>query len=56
MLAPLFGVGAEFGLAVSLLKRARDIAVGVPTLLVWQAVEGQRALNGGSGRNVTDSD
>ena len=30
MLAPLFGVGAEFGLAVSLLKRARDIAVGVP--------------------------
>ena len=44
VLAPLFGVGAEFGLAVSLLKRARDIAVGVPILLIWQAVEGQRAL------------
>jgi glycosyltransferase 2 family protein len=44
ILAPLFGVGAEFGLAVSLLKRARDIAIGVPVLLIWQAVEGQRAL------------
>jgi glycosyltransferase 2 family protein len=44
VLAPLFGVGAEFGLAVSLIKRARDIAVGVPILLIWQGVEGQRAL------------
>jgi putative membrane protein len=44
ILAPLFGVGAEFGLAVSLLKRARDAAVGVPILLIWQAAEGRRAL------------
>jgi glycosyltransferase 2 family protein len=44
VLAPLFGVGAEFGLAVSLLKRARDIAIGVPILLMWQAQEGQRAM------------
>jgi putative membrane protein len=44
VLAPLFGVGAEFGLAVSLLKRARDITIGVPVLLIWQAQEGQRAL------------
>jgi putative membrane protein len=44
MLAPLMGVGPEFGLAVSLLKRARDIAIGVPTLLLWQALEGKRAL------------
>lgn len=44
VVAPLFGVGAEFGLAVSLLKRARDIAVGVPILLIWQAAEGRRAL------------
>lgn len=47
LLAPLFGVGAEFGLAVSLLKRARDIAVGLPILLIWQAVEGRRALAAG---------
>ncbi len=44
VLAPLFGIGAEFGLAVSLLKRARDIALGVPVLVIWQAVEGRRAL------------
>ncbi len=46
LLAPLLGVGAEFGLAVSLLKRARDIALGVPILLISQAVEGRRALGG----------
>jgi uncharacterized membrane protein YbhN (UPF0104 family) len=44
VLTPLFGVGAEFGLAVSLLKRARDIALGVPILLIWQAVESRGAL------------
>jgi glycosyltransferase 2 family protein len=44
LLAPLFGVGAEFGLAVSLLRRARDIALGVPILLFWHAAEGQHAL------------
>ena len=43
-LAPLFGIGAELGLAISLIKRARDIAIGIPVLLVWQAVEGRRAL------------
>lgn len=44
LLAPLLGVGAEVGLAVSLVKRARDIAVGIPILLIWQAAEGRRAL------------
>jgi len=29
-------------LALSLLKRARDIAIGVPVLLFWQALEGGR--------------
>ena len=48
VLAPLFGVGAELGLAVSLLKRARDIALGVPVLLLWQAAEGRRALAPGA--------
>jgi hypothetical protein len=33
---------AEIGLAVSLLKRAREIAVGVPVLLSWQFAEGRR--------------
>jgi putative membrane protein len=43
VLSPLFGIGAEFGLAVSVLKRARDLAIGIPILLVWQAIEGHRA-------------
>jgi hypothetical protein len=51
VLAPLFGVGAESGLAISLLKRARDLALGIPILLVWQAVEGQRALSKPRSRN-----
>ena len=42
--APILGVGPEFGLAISILKRARDIAIGVPVLLVWQALEGSRAI------------
>jgi uncharacterized membrane protein YbhN (UPF0104 family) len=43
-LSSLFGIGPELGIAVSLLKRARDIVIGVPILLLWQAMEGQRAL------------
>ena len=43
-LMPLFGLGPEVGLAVSLLKRARDVVVGVPVLLAWQAMESRRAL------------
>jgi len=44
MLGPLFGVGAELALAMSVLKRARDIVLGVPVLLLWQLAEGRRAL------------
>ncbi len=43
-LAPVFGMAPEIGLAVSLLKRARDIVIGLPVLLLWQAVEGKRAF------------
>ena len=43
-LAPLFGIAPPAALAVSLLKRARDIAVSVPILLTWQFTEGRRAL------------
>jgi putative membrane protein len=40
-LAPVFGLSPEIGIAVSLLRRARDLVVGVPVLLAWQAVEGR---------------
>ena len=38
----LFGVPAEMSLAVSLIRRARDVTVGVPILLVWQLFEVRR--------------
>jgi len=48
LLAPLFGFPAEMGLAVSLLKRAREIVIGVPSLLYWQSMEARAALRGGA--------
>jgi len=44
LLLPLFGLPVEMGLAVSLLKRAREIAIGAPVLLMWQGLEGRRAF------------
>jgi putative membrane protein len=46
LLGPLFGLGPELSLAVSLLKRARDLAIGVPALLTWQSLEGARLVKG----------
>lgn len=43
LLGPLLGLPAEEALALSLAKRARDLAIGVPALLAWQAGEA-RAL------------
>jgi glycosyltransferase 2 family protein len=37
-----FGLTPEMALALSLLKRARDLAIGLPALGVWQVVEGGR--------------
>ncbi len=42
VLMPLFGLPPETGVAVSLLKRAREIAIGAPVLLSWQMAEGRR--------------
>jgi putative membrane protein len=52
LLAPLFGLPAEMGVAVSLLKRAREIVLGVPALLYWQTVEGRAAFRDVEARNV----
>lgn len=48
MLAPMFGLPLEMGLAVSLLKRAREVVMGVPALIYWQIVEGRNALQAAS--------
>jgi len=44
LLAPLFGLNVTEALALSLVKRARDIVIGAPTLLLWQRVEATRLL------------
>jgi putative membrane protein len=50
VLGPLFGLPAEAALALSLLKRARDVAIGVPALLTWQFAESRRALRSQAAR------
>jgi len=44
MLMPLFGVGPDIGVALSLVKRACSIVIGVPVLLSWQGIESRQAL------------
>ncbi|HEX3652273.1 MAG TPA: lysylphosphatidylglycerol synthase domain-containing protein [Rhizomicrobium sp.] len=44
LMMPLFGLPADIGLGVSLLKRAREIALAVPVLLTWQIAEGRAAF------------
>jgi putative membrane protein len=44
LLGPLFGLSPEAALALSLIKRARDVAIGAPALLTWQLLEGRRRL------------
>jgi len=45
LLGGAFGLTPDIALALSLLKRARDLAIGVPALLLWQALEGRRLLS-----------
>ncbi len=44
LLAPLFGLDPQVAVALSLLKRARDLTIGIPALLWWQASEGRKLL------------
>ncbi len=38
-LGAIFGIPPEISLSVSLIRRARDLVVGVPVLLIWQYTE-----------------
>ncbi len=46
LVGPILGLPAEMALALSILKRARDLAIGLPALLAWQAFEGHRLVKG----------
>lgn len=39
LIGPVFGLSPTTALALSLLKRARDLMIGVPAMLAWQAGE-----------------
>lgn len=40
--AAIFGVPVEVALAMALIKRVPDLVLGIPSLLLWQALEGRR--------------
>jgi hypothetical protein len=42
LIGATFGLTPEMALAISLLKRARDLIIGLPALGIWQVVEGER--------------
>jgi putative membrane protein len=42
LLGTAFGLTPEMALALSLLKRARDLTIGLPVLAAWQIIEGGR--------------
>jgi putative membrane protein len=44
VIGKLFGLPPEFALALSLIKRLRDVAIGLPALALWQMLEGRRLL------------
>lgn len=45
-LAPVIGIAPEALLALSLAKRARDLVIGLPTLVCWQLIEAQTIVVG----------
>jgi putative membrane protein len=49
LLGPIFGLPAELALSLALIKRGRDLAIGLLAIAVWQILEGKRLLKWGSG-------
>jgi putative membrane protein len=46
VIGALFGLGPEVALALSLLKRAREVIAGLPGLVAWNFSEGKRLWQG----------
>ncbi|QUD89956.1 lysylphosphatidylglycerol synthase domain-containing protein [Phenylobacterium montanum] len=44
LVGPLFGLQPDMALALSLIKRARDLAIGLPALLIWQGFEAKKLI------------
>ncbi|MBT6828731.1 MAG: hypothetical protein HOA58_04345, partial [Rhodospirillaceae bacterium] len=41
LLGAVIGIGPEVALALSLIKRVRELVIGVPALIAWQVAEGK---------------
>ena len=52
----IFGLGPEMALAISLLKRGRDLILGAPVALAWQIGEGHGMLRRWAGETLADLD
>ncbi len=48
----LMGLPPDVALAISLAKRVRELALGIPGLMLWQWVEGRRLLGRGKAARV----
>jgi uncharacterized membrane protein YbhN (UPF0104 family) len=42
LLGTILGLSPEVSLSISLVKRIRELALGVPAILAWQLIEGRR--------------
>src|SRR5947208_1147677 len=51
----MFGLPADTALVISLSKRVRELALGVPGLLLWQCIEGRYRLRRGSPMHADQS-
>lgn len=51
VIGPLFGLPAETALVISLAKRARDVAVGVPVLTLWHWLDAREPATAKAVRN-----
>ena len=49
----IYGLPPDQGLALSLVKRLREVLLGLPGLLAWQMIEGKQAW---SRKNLPDPD
>ncbi len=48
LLGPIFGLPADIALSLALIKRGRDLAIGLLAIAVWQTLEGKRLLRWGA--------
>jgi glycosyltransferase 2 family protein len=44
VVGPMFGLDREWAVALSLIKRLRDVAIGLPAMAIWQFMEGRRVM------------